>query len=554
MMNEPSEELDNEDSNDNTDLDNEDRSHHSTPLVVETYCHHHIRNVWWGGLIKYTTQTLKESLAGCLDDIESRLRVAPNMQSILRSLDKCFSLPANYPKGNGVEFKHFAHKFHPGVPLYPVQRSTGARNDMVLEGAVAAYINGWLYKEFLDEGLTVPDASNILQENLFIILSSVEMTALSCLYAIIHYSINMPMRWLAGKTHALAEYDWSVTKMATAVDRLHDALVQIEQDGKKIADEDYMLSIFEPLKLSPLDNFMSYIFDVKRSPTTSNSGPSSNKNLESLGLYIKTELFAPTREENQVTTDMLKDWGSGIASCLLGEMRDPTKLTSLLLSSEEGRLSWLNATTAEHEATKGRDATNDYAESPFGILTAQLEQFGCIGVNHAAGMALAKFNKDLCRKEVGLSMTKKKRKRVDTDDDVEPVVDGYFHKMDLEMTRSAMKTAVELSSEVRAEEKAAIGRQKEKKRQKKETLIKKRLDVATKSYIDKLHYREMHDSPACWKDCRQVDAELKKLKSESAKKEALKDQIRIRVLGLGWDDCHHPWSIGGTVSAGLATI
>jgi hypothetical protein len=299
---------------------------------------------------------------------------------------------------------------------------------------------------------------------------------------------------------------------------------------------------------------MSYVFDVKRSPTTSNFGPSSNENLEALGSYIKSELFAPTRKENQATTDMLKDWGSGIASCLLGEMRDPTKLTSLLLSSEQGRLSWLNATTAEHEATKGKDATNDYAESPFGILTAQLEQFGCIGINHAAAMALAKFNKDLCRKEVGLSMSKKKRKRVDTDNDVEPVVDGYFHTMDLEMTQSAMKTAVELSLEVRAEEKAAIERQKEKKRQKKETLIKKRLDGATKSYIDKLHYREMHGSPACWKNCRQVDAELKKLESEYAKKEALKDQIRIRVLGLGWDDCHHPWSNGGTVSAGLATI
>ena len=79
-------------------------------------------------------------------------------------------------------------------------------------------------------------------------------------------------------------------------------------------------------------------------------------------------------------------------------------------------------------------------------------------------------------------------------------------------------------------------------------MIKKRLDGATKSYIDKLHYREMHDSAACWKTCRQVDAELKKLKSESARREALKDQIRMRVLGLGWDDCHHPWSIGGRVS------
>ena len=39
--------------------------------------------------------------------------------------------------------------------------------------------------------------------------------------------------------------------------------------------------------------------------------------------------------------------------------------------------------------------------------------------------------------------------------------------------------------------------------------------------------------------------ELNKLTSINAKTTALKDQIRIRVLGLGWEDCHHPWSHGG---------
>jgi hypothetical protein len=38
---------------------------------------------------------------------------------------------------------------------------------------------------------------------------------------------------------------------------------------------------------------------------------------------------------------------------------------------------------------------------------------------------------------------------------------------------------------------------------------------------------------------------LNKLTSDTAKREALKDQIRIRTLGLGWDDCHHPWTHAG---------
>jgi len=64
-----------------------------------------------------------------------------------------------------TKFKYWAKCYHPGAPLHPVQRSTGSQNDMVLEGAVAAYINAWLYKEFLDEALSATDADNILQEN-----------------------------------------------------------------------------------------------------------------------------------------------------------------------------------------------------------------------------------------------------------------------------------------------------------------------------------------------------------------------------------------------------
>ncbi len=77
----------------------------------------------------------------------------------------------SHPKGNRTEFKHWSNRYHPDTPLYPVTRTTGARHDMVLEGSVATYINVWLYKRFLYEALSTPDADNILQENLFIIFT-----------------------------------------------------------------------------------------------------------------------------------------------------------------------------------------------------------------------------------------------------------------------------------------------------------------------------------------------------------------------------------------------
>ena len=223
----------------------EDADIEEIEIAYETYCHHHIRNVWWNAINKYLTKHLKTKMADSFDEIDPRLRVQPNMQSILRAIDKCFSLPANYPKGEGQRFKHWMIKYHPDFPLYPVQRSNGARCDQILEGSVAVYMNGGVYLLFLDEALTVPNADNILQENCFIVLSSVELLALSRFYSILHFAVNLPMRWLAGNTHTLASEDWSVASMGRAIDCFFEALQEIEKEPYKFLDETFMLCIFK---------------------------------------------------------------------------------------------------------------------------------------------------------------------------------------------------------------------------------------------------------------------------------------------------------------------
>ena len=118
---------------------------------------------------------------------------------------------------------------------------------------------------------------------------------------------------------------------------------------------------------------------------------------------------------------------------------------------------------------------------------------------------------------------------------------GHFLNLDLPMAQSLLQTAIKLSSEVQQAERDALEKQQMRKQEKKSTLLKARLEAATTTYVDKLYYREMFDSAACWKTCKQVDSELKKIKSVSGKREALKDQIKISELGLGWDNCHHAW-------------
>ena len=68
------------------------------------------------------------------------------------------------------------------------------------------------------------------------------------------------------------------------------------------------------------------------------------------------------------------------------------------------------------------------------------------------------------------------------------------------------------------------------------------MDRASESYIDAIYYHEMFHSNACWKTSSMVDRELKKIRSKSAKLNALKENIRMRVLGLGWKDLATPWS------------
>ena len=122
--------------------------------------------------------------------------------------------------------------------------------------------------EFLDEALEAHN-DNILQENLWTILTSVEMTSLARVMSIIHYKIALPMRWLAGNTHHMhgSGYDWSIRSMGKAIDALHDAMVVIAGDGTKLLDETFMNNIFSkisedkdgrPCPLQPLVDAMHF--------------------------------------------------------------------------------------------------------------------------------------------------------------------------------------------------------------------------------------------------------------------------------------------------------
>ena len=69
------------------------------------------------------------------------------MYALIRAFDKEFSLCANYPKGHGELFC----ATHSGELLLHVERSSGSRQDIFVEGAPAIYWNREYCIEFLDE-------------------------------------------------------------------------------------------------------------------------------------------------------------------------------------------------------------------------------------------------------------------------------------------------------------------------------------------------------------------------------------------------------------------
>ena len=175
----------------------------------------------------------------------------------------------------------------------------------------------------------------------------------------------------------------------------------------------------------------------------------------------------------------------------------------------------------------GKEATNDNVESPFGSLTSQLEIFSTIGIDYSSSLAITRYNNNFYRNKVKLYKRHKKNKTT-----VPIGEQGNFFDLDFHMYQSLVQTALQLSTGVCEAERNAIETKSEKKRGK-QIILKKRLEGATKKYIDKLHHRDMFNSEACLKTCAKIDNELRNITSITGRKEAMKDQIRIRMLGLG---------------------
>ena len=191
-----------------------------------------------------------------LDEIDLWLRVLTSIVSVLYAVNKEFSMCDNYPKGNGDIFREWIQTYHSGDLLLHIEMASGSFQALAVEGSGLVYMNRPYWIDLLYQRMHTP-GYNILQENILIILSSLEISALERLFYIIHITVCLSTDWLASNFHILYYYNFYVRSMGRMVGELETALEDIEEDGELILKEGFMMLIFQGImyELPPFEKY-----------------------------------------------------------------------------------------------------------------------------------------------------------------------------------------------------------------------------------------------------------------------------------------------------------
>ena len=121
--------------------------------------------------------------------------------------------------------------------------------------------------EYLDHSLKMVGKrrENILKRNLFTLMSSSEMVAQTRFYGIMYLAFCVPLRWLAGKTHELADYpegappegQWGTKSLVRVADHLVDVIDELIEDPSLFLSETHMMGLFK-IFLDELPLFQEY--------------------------------------------------------------------------------------------------------------------------------------------------------------------------------------------------------------------------------------------------------------------------------------------------------
>ena len=418
-----------------------------------------------------------------LEEIHFTLRITLDVVDLLRAIEKYFGGNANYAKGKGSMFMNWMRRWHPKAFLYAVSRACGgSRQDIGVEGSIAVLMNAPYYLEFLVWRMRCGHDGGILERNLFMMLRSTEVMSFLRVLSILHISVCMPMRWLAGNCGDLTQYNFGVAEMGTVVDIMDKAFGQIVNDGTKTMNEKFMMQMFDKLtrKIPPFKQYLTYMFDEKSSNLV---GPCTKEERVLPWDMVRTELFYPTRVDMLETTSVVPELASEAGAIFRVEFRDKGKATAKYLSSIGGTKSMKKITMAERRAGRGIDASNSVSESSHAGLGEELDKFGTIDLQNCSAAPMSRTNNGFGRK---LDKYIKGRK---ANKEKESKSIGGFHELDAktpELAISAVFTAKHYRDSYQDRFKRELTVQEDTRRGKEELALKEGLDISKEETVDAL--------------------------------------------------------------------
>ena len=114
--------------------------------AFEVDCHNHLGKAPTKVISKHLSALMKDSL----EEIDSSLRVSSSFMAFAWAFDKMFSTSCNYVKGDGEKWVQYLCGESPGILLYDVENTHGARQDVVFAASIAIYLNREPFVSYLE--------------------------------------------------------------------------------------------------------------------------------------------------------------------------------------------------------------------------------------------------------------------------------------------------------------------------------------------------------------------------------------------------------------------
>lgn len=328
---------------------------------------------------------------------------------------------------------------------------------------------------------------------------------------------------------------------------IDEAFQTILDDGSALLNPDW--EIFAPVaQMQPLFNEyleFTYNHDVVLSP----SGRVRHLHYK----LALAELIDPSDETNRRTREKTIEYLQVQATAALEKMYDPKLAIADKLTSQDGENSFGKLGKAD-EDLRGCNATNDAtAEAVFGAWKLERRRNPGISVRRSSGLAQARVSKCLSlpesvqRRKARLDPIAKLLRRKQSSS-----MFGYFHSLPhteqvalVNMCRAERKQKRILDRNDWEELHTLRSDTRKSNSQLELESLLKNFALAL-SFFDRYKQRGVHS-------IAQVESHLRSIQSTQLSLDWLREQIEMRVVGLGWVEFKKNWSSGANESVGTVS-